>query len=159
MTDRLDLDRLGITLKLKPVILYEDFACGIRAKDFAERLADHLACACPLSDRLWRSDLLKCPSVAAEAAASAADSDCLIISTRGDRHLPFPARAWLEGQLQHASRRGAGLIALSCSHPETRRVLSHTLVYLRSLCCSQGVSFFAQVTGAANNLPHSTLSR
>ena len=100
---------------LKFAIIYEDFASGTRATNFAQRLADDLQCLCPLSESLWRSELLEYPPVASEAAQAAADSDYLIVSQRGDRTLPTATRRWIEALLYGAAARGAGVIILSDS--------------------------------------------
>ena len=81
---------------IKVAILYEDFACGTRARHFAERLAESAGAIAPPSETLWRLDLLRSPLVASEAAESAADCDYLIVSLRGDHDLPAAARQWIE---------------------------------------------------------------
>jgi hypothetical protein len=122
-------------------IIYEDFASGTRARHFAERLADGLEGYCPLSESLWRSELLEVPAIAAEASRRAANCDYLIISQRGDRLL-FPAtRRWIEAQLDDPALRCTGLIILSDSSPGKWRVVESTCRYLRSLCNPRACPF------------------
>ena len=139
-------------------IIYEDFASGTRAKHFAERLADGLGCHCPLSESIWRSELLECPPLAEQASHAAADCDYLIVSLRGDRVLPAATRNWIEAQLGGAAQRGAGLIVLSDSFHAKWRVVEATRQYLRTVCAAKGVAFFSHALttpaeAAAPNLP------
>ena len=132
-------------------IIYDDFAGGVRAKDFAERLAEQLGCDCHLSESFWRSDLLECRPVAEEAARAAAECDYLIVSLRGDRVLPFPTRLWIEAQLDGAARRGASLIVLPDSSQGKQGVVEATRRHFRSLCAVKGVAFFSHAMSPADN--------
>ena len=128
---------------IKVAILYEDFACGTRARHFAGRLAESAAAIAPPSETLWRIDLLRSPIVASEAADAAADCDYLIVSLRGDHDLPAAARQWIEAHLHGAAARGAGLIVLSDSSLSRWRLLEGIRQYLRSACSVRGVPFFS----------------
>jgi hypothetical protein len=143
--------------EIEVIILYEDFLSGARAKHFAERLAEGLGSKCPLSQSMWRSDLLDCPSIAMEAASAAADCEYLIVSLRGDRVLSSATRGWIEEQVERAPSRLSCLIALLDSGDGTRRVLDRNRHYLRRVCAANRVEFCAHarmpsaVTTAANS--------
>lgn len=128
---------------IEATIIYEDFAGGLRAKIFAERLAEQLGCACHFSETFWRSDLLECPPIAAEAIRAAEDSDYLIVALRGDRILPFFTRQWIERQLDRAAASGASLIVLPGCDQGTHGVVEATRRHFRSLCARKGVAFFS----------------
>lgn len=134
-------------------IIYDDFAGGVRAKNFAERLAEQLGCDCHLSESFWRSDLLECRPVAEEAARAAADCDYLLVSLRGDRVVPFPTRLWIEAQLDSAARRGASLIVLPDSGRGNQGVVEATRRHFRSLCAVKGVAFFSHAMRPEDNAP------
>jgi hypothetical protein len=125
------------------VVIYEDFLSGARAKHFAERLAEGLGSRCPLSESMWRSDLLDCPPIAAEAASSAADCEYLVISLRGDRVLTSATREWLKAQLNGAAGNLTCVIALLGSGEISPRVLDGNRHYLRGLCAENRVEFCA----------------
>lgn len=132
---------------IKVAIIYEDFASGLRAKNFAERLAEQLGCACRLADSFWRSDLLECPPIAAEAARVAADCDYLIVSLRGDRVLPLTARRWIEMQLDGAAGGGAALVVLPDADQGKWQVVEATRDHFRTVCARKGVAFYSHATG------------
>ena len=100
------------TLAIKVTIIYEDFACGARAKNFAERLAEQLGSACPLAESLWRCDLLEYPPIAAEAARATAGCDYLIVALHADRVFPLATLQWIEARLDGAAGHGTGLVML-----------------------------------------------
>lgn len=128
---------------IKVIIIYEDFLSGARAKHFAERLAKGLGSICPLSESMWRSDLLDCPSTAVEAASAAADCEYLIVSLRGDRALSTALRHWIEAQLDGAAGRLTCVIALLGSEDGTTRIRDGNRHYLRGVCTANRVEFCA----------------
>ena len=131
---------------LKVTIIYDDFACGARAKNFAERLAAQLGSACPLAESLWRSDLLEYPPIAAEAARATAGCDYLIVALHADRVFPLATRQWIEARLDGAAGHGTGLVMLLNSGGENRgaglRAPGNARHHLRSRCAEKGVPFF-----------------
>lgn len=131
--------------RLKIAIVYEDFASGTRAKHFADRLAERLDSTCDVSGSLWRSELLACPAIAAEASLDAADSDFLIVSLRGDHVPTCSTRQWIKAQLATAARRGAALIFLADGIRGGRRVAEATRKYFRKTCAGSDVPFFSLV--------------
>ncbi len=135
---------------LKVVIIYEDFAAGARAKDFAERLAEALSCAGDPALSIWRSELLDCPPIGEQAAREAADCDYLIVSLRGDHALSHGTRHWIEVQLAQVSERGAALILLAGANPSTDgRTGQHARYFFRSVCTENRVPFFCHTTTPA----------
>ena len=143
---------------IKVAIIYEDFDSGARAKDFAERLAEGLECSCPLSDALWRSELLDCQPIAEQAARHAEDCDYLIVSLRGDRVLSFAARQWIEAQLDGAAARGMWLVALSSLAEGKPRALHANRHYFRGACAANGVPFFSHTVTTPTQRPGWTFS-
>lgn len=133
---------------IRVTIISDDFASGLRAKNFAERLADQLGCHCQFSDSFWRSDLLDCWQIANTATLAAADCDYLIVSLRGDRVLPFFARHWIEAQLDSIAARDAALIVLPDSNQGNRQIVEATRHHFRSLCFRKGVAFFSHAMTA-----------
>jgi hypothetical protein len=123
-------------------IIYEDVASGVRAKNFAERIAVHLG-GDRYSHSMWRSELLQLPGIAAVAAGLAAESDYLIVSLRGDRILRFAARSWLEAQLNRTELRGQTFVVLSGAGQGRRRVVDGTVHYFQTVCRAKGVAFFS----------------
>ena len=145
----------GESQEIHITIIYEDFASGLRAKHFAERLAGQLACSCELTESFWRSDLLDCPPVATEAARLAADCDYLIVALRGDHVVPWSTRRWIESQLDGAARRGAALVILPDSSEGKRPVVEATRHHFRTVCAAKGVAFYSH---AMTVLPNVALS-
>lgn len=129
---------------IKVTVIYEDFLSGARARNFAERLGDGLGSRCPLSESMWRSDLLDSPSIALEAAKAAEDCEYLIISLRGDRVLTSATRGWIEALLNNgAATHPNCVIALLGSGDGTPRILDGNRKFLRDVCAANRVEFCA----------------
>jgi hypothetical protein len=135
--------RVADSAAIRVTVIYEDFLSGARAKRFAERLAEGLDSLCPLSESMWRSDLLDCPSIALEAATAAEDCEYLIVSLRGDRVLSPATSRWIEAQLNGAAGRLACVIALLGSGDGTSRIMEGNRQYLRGVCAANRVEFCA----------------
>ena len=133
---------------IRVAILYDDFASGLRAKNFAERLGDQLGCHCQFADSFWRSDLLECWPIAHAATLAAAGCDYLIVALRGDCLLPFSARHWIEARLDSMAARHAALIVLPDANQGRWRVVEATRHHFRSLCSKKGVAFFSHAMTA-----------
>jgi hypothetical protein len=146
MTEGGQADPQAGSSTISVAIIYEDFASGVRAKRFTERLATELRCTCQLSDSLWKSELLEYSTIAGAAALVTATSDYILVSLRGERILPFAARQWIETQLDTAELHIDGLIVLADYRFGKVRVLEGLRRYLRCICSTKGVPFFSYPT-------------
>lgn len=138
----------------KCVIIYEDFAAGVRARHFAEMLGEGLGGACDC-DSLWRSELMEFPEIGGAVARDVADSDFVIIALRGDRHLSLGFKRWIESWLTPALDSGFSLIALL----DPSQGSSHTVSVrysLRQMSAAAGVAFFALCPSGHDALPSTT---
>ena len=93
------------------VILYEDFATGLRARKVGHLLAEALGARGRCEPELWRCDVLQDPTLQRRAAREVARADLLILSVH--RHLPaVPTGALLDAWLAAKARRASHLVAL-----------------------------------------------
>ena len=69
-----------------PMILYEDFATGLRARKVGDFLAEELSAKGRFQPELWRCDVLQEPPLQGRVARAVARADLLILSVH--RHLP-----------------------------------------------------------------------
>jgi hypothetical protein len=93
------------------VVLYEDFATGLRARKVGDFLAEELGAGGPLEPALWRCDVLQDPPLRSCVAREVARADLLILSVH--RHLPaVPTGALLDAWLAAKSHRASSLVAL-----------------------------------------------
>jgi hypothetical protein len=93
------------------VILYEDFATGLRARKLGHLLAEALGAKGRFEPELWRWDVLQDPTLQRRAAREVARADLLILSVH--RHLPaVPTGALLDAWLTAKTRRASHLVAL-----------------------------------------------
>lgn len=127
---------------IKVTVIYEDFLSGARARNFAERLADGLGSRCPLSESMWRCDLLDSPPIALEAAKAAEVCEYLIVSLRGDRALTSATRGWIEALLNNgAATHPTCVIALLGSGDGTPLILDGNRKFFRDVCAANRVEF------------------
>jgi hypothetical protein len=133
------------------IVLYEDHATGIRAKDFSDALAAHLD-AESITD-VWRCDLLERSGIATSAGYQATISDFVILSLRGDASLPPATRCWLESWLQHAGGGTALLIALFDPGTSLGWQVESTCAYLRRVAIGAGINFNFQAELAFEAVP------
>lgn len=138
--------------QLRFLIVYEDFACGVRAKRFADELSTALGSAIG-EPALWRWELLEVPPLSEEALRDAAASDFVILSLRGDRHLSLAQKGWLARCLENAGTRAASLVALFDPTRTQFATMGGTREFLKYQATAVGVSFFGcsrmQPEGAA----------
>ncbi len=126
---------------MRCVVLYDDFDCGIRAKDFADFLATKFGQ--PPALALWRCDLLGFPEIAEAARENALVSDFVIVSLRGDRPLPFETCHWIDTWLNSAK---GGITSLMVLFDPIRNDAQHmgcACTMLRIAASRAGADFFA----------------
>lgn len=93
------------------VILYEDFATGLRAQRFCRFLAEGLGASGRFEPALCLWDVLRDPRLQRRAARAVGRADLLILSVHG--HLPAaPTGALLDAWLAAKARRASSLVAL-----------------------------------------------
>ena len=93
------------------VILYEDFATGLRARKACDFLAKELGTTCRFRPELWRCDVLEDPPLQRRVARAVARADLLVVSVH--RHLPaVPTGALLDAWLATRAHRASSLVAL-----------------------------------------------
>jgi hypothetical protein len=96
---------------LRVVILYEDFATGLRARRVGGILAEELGAPGRFEPALWRWDVLQDPRLRRRAVGEVARADLLILSVH--RRLPVvPTGALLDAWLAAKARRSSHLVAL-----------------------------------------------
>ncbi|MEO7319185.1 MAG: hypothetical protein ABIZ56_09370, partial [Chthoniobacteraceae bacterium] len=132
------------------VIVYEDFATGIHAKHFAEMLAATSGADCGAMP-LWRSEILEMPEFADDVARQAAESDYVILALRGDIHISFGVKNWIEAWLALAVAGPSCLVALL--HSPRTSTSSAARYYLRNVTAAAGIDFFAHSTVASGEEP------
>ena len=78
----------------KAVLIYENFATGVRARCFCERLVRALDNT--LEEQMWSFDVLGIREARNAAASAARKADVVIVSLLGRTDLPSTVRAWLD---------------------------------------------------------------
>jgi hypothetical protein len=82
--------------KLKAVVLYADFDCGVKARALVRRAADHSGWLGEVENLLWRFDVMSQPLVAREALYRAADADILLLVAAAEAYPSAWLLEWLE---------------------------------------------------------------
>ena len=95
---------------LKTVLIYENFAVGVRARRFFEELVR--ASAKTLEEQMWNFDVLGIREVRNGAASAARKADVVAVSVSGQLELPGAVRAWLDMWLWLLEDENPVLVAL-----------------------------------------------
>ena len=86
---------------LRVLVMYGDFAGGLGAKRFLDRISRQLDSAAGLSANFWRFDLLGEVSLCEQAAVEAAAVDVILLVVGGQRQLPATVKDWMNRWLDH----------------------------------------------------------
>ena len=122
-------------------IIYEDFASGLRAKRFADLLAERCGTPGASAIAMWRCELLEITDVAAEAAGLAEAWDYLIVSLSANRTFSDAVREWITSRLGGCAD-GGGVILLATAGMDQNRVAVSVRQGIKSICVERGVPFF-----------------
>jgi len=123
---------------LRAVLIYENFATGVRARGFCERLVR--ASDNTLEEQMWSFDVLGIREARNAAASAARKADLVIVSVLGHTDLPSTIRAWLDMWLWLLDRQNPALVALfDSSNPPN---IGSIRAYLSNVARSAGIEFF-----------------
>ena len=124
---------------LNTVLIYENFAVGVRAQPFFETLAGGLSRT--LKEQMWDFGVLGIRQVRNVAASAARRADAVAVAVSGQRDLPGTIRAWLDMWLWLLEDEKPPLVALfdSPSAPEFPRIHTH----LSCVVARAGIEFFS----------------
>ena len=133
--------------KLRCTALYDDFQCGLRAKNFAESLAKKFE---RVSNDLsfWRLDLLGLSEAYEAALEDAAASNFVILSLRGDDIVSTVACTWLAAWLRVADPNTTDLVLLFDPKRSLAIHANGIRTMLRIAAARAGVAFFASCPNA-----------
>ena len=99
-------------LRLDALVVYEDFATGLRARRALDQTVRPLESHAEVQVHLWRFDLLGEPGLRQRAAQQAAEADIVFLSMHGQSALPKPVNLWFE---EYLAQRGGEPHALAVS--------------------------------------------
>jgi len=122
----------------KAVLIYENFATGVRARSFCERLVRALDKT--LEEQMWSFDVLGIREARNAAASAARKADVVIVSPLGRTDLPSTIRAWLDMWLWLLDNENPALVALFDS--STPPNIASIRAYLGNIARSAGIEFF-----------------
>jgi hypothetical protein len=122
---------------LKAVLIYENFAAGLRARWFCERLAGALDCT--LEEEMWNFEVLRIREDRNAAASAARKADVVVISVSGRTELPRAIRAWLDMWLWLLEKENPALVGLFDS--SVPRHVGSIRSYLSSIARRAGIDF------------------
>src|SRR5271165_7177320 len=128
---------------LRAVLIYENFATGVRARGFCERLVR--ASDNTLEEQMWSFDVLGIREARNAAASAARKADVVIVSVLGHTDLPSTIRAWLDMWFWLLDKQNPALVALFDS--STSPNIGSIRAYLSNIARSARIEFFTyQIT-------------
>ena len=81
---------------LEVLVVYEDFATGIWARQVFDELVRRTASYCALNNTMWKFDFLGAPKLREMAAQEALKADMVLIAAHRDSVFPSPVRDWVD---------------------------------------------------------------
>jgi hypothetical protein len=124
---------------LETVLIYENYAVGVRAQPFFQSLAGGLGRT--LKEQMWDFGVLGIRQVRNVAASAARRADAVAVVVSGQRDLPGTIRAWLDMWLWLLEDERPPFVALcdSPSAPEFPRIHTH----LSCIVARAGIEFLS----------------
>jgi hypothetical protein len=136
---RADRDRgHGANPVFKVVLIYQNFAAGVRARSFFEKLASALDRK--LEEQVWTFDALGMREMRNAAASAARKADVVAVSVSAQLQLPGAVRAWFDMWLWILEEEDPVLVALFESSGEPNIVPIHD--YLNWVARRARIEFF-----------------
>lgn len=127
---------------LEGLILYEDFATGLRAKRSLDLLPAQLGAHPQWSTKLWRIELLSDPLLKEQAAREAASADVIVLSLHGGRALSADVRGWLTCWQGYKQNRPYALGVLLDAGQAGQGGENPVLAYMRQVAAAAGADLF-----------------
>jgi hypothetical protein len=131
------------------VMVYEDYAGGLRAKRLYDNLCRQLKPECEVNQSMWKFEVLASPRLSEMAAEEAAEADLVILSLRGDVGLPGKVKDWIETWVGEKGSQGSALVVLFDDVEEDRNEIASIQACLRQLARRGEMSFFADPAGSS----------
>ena len=133
---------------LEVLILYEDFATGLRAKCSLDLLLSQCRMETCFRTKIWKVDLLSEPLLREQAAIEAAGSDVILLSVHGRGNVPAAMLDWVSRLLHYKEDRpyAIGLML----DPDVATPAAHNAVraHLQQVAAAAGVDFFCDFRAA-----------
>ena len=123
---------------LDVVLVYEDLATGLRARQAFDHLVDQLELEADFRLNLWNFGLLRDPAHRQEAAREASDADIIVLSAHGQGELPAQVKAWLRQWLDLNAEHPTALVASLDESVKDQSSENRILAHLRSLAAEAG---------------------
>ena len=129
----------GANPVLKVALIYQNFAAGVRARSFFEKLASGLDRK--LEEQVWTFDALGMREMRNAAASAARRADVVAVSVSAHLELPGMVRAWFDMWLWILQEENPTLVALFDSPRGPNLVPIHD--YLNCVARRARIEFFA----------------
>ncbi len=139
-----------IPLKLGVLLVYEDFAAGLRARQALDHWSRQLELEADLHIDLWRFDLLRDPDCRAQAAKEAAAADIILFAAHGQSELTAEVKAWLQQWLDWKAQQPTALIVSLDARVREWPGGNPVLNQVAGLVRNAGVDLFAHYGASAN---------
>src|SRR6267143_3586063 len=134
------------TNSLDALIVYDSVRSGKRAKEFCDRLGQHLAPDCKPNLSVWSLSALQLlPAMARAAASEAEHAALLIVAVNGDKTLPRPVKSCLHWCARGIRAADGALVAQLHGILKMNEELCPAYGCLRQIARHTGVRFFSEV--------------
>lgn len=132
---------------LQVMVLYEDFATGLRAKSILDRLMLRFDSAAEWRSDWFRLDLLRQPRLAIETLCKVAAADIVMVSVHGTGREYREFEAWLEVWMHRRGNRSGALVVSLDADAQHSVDGQKTLLRFRVLAAKTGMVLFPHFGG------------
>jgi hypothetical protein len=125
------------------VIVYEDFATGIKAQQACLNLFRGKTRDASCISVMWKFDLLRVAPLGEIAAADALKADVILFSLHGDRELPVEVKSWVASWLARKKNYPKAIAVMMDPASQNLESAQKTCAYLRETTEGGRIDFFS----------------
>jgi hypothetical protein len=136
---------------LDVVVVYEDFATGIWAKQVFDELVRKTSSYCALNNTMWKFDFLRPPKLREVAAHEALKADIVVIAGHRESDFPSPLKDWVD--LWVGQKQGGLLVGLLDGDGSSTGKESRNARYLRRVAKHGGMNLLCLESDTSRSRP------
>lgn len=139
------------------MIVYDDFAAGLRAMDVLTRLSEHHAHDMLFHYNLWQAEDIDRPGADGEAIAEAEEADMILLSLSDCGSLTDNLREWLHQRANHRRERDGAIALMAGANTRPTPGLVELCGVLEALARSADLTFICGADRVRHRFDHEAM--